>query len=64
MRGCPDKAGRAIVNAVDDGHDYLRMILGSDCVAALEQKLGSLHHDLEATRSIAMSTDIDAKETS
>lgn len=62
MRGSPDKAGRAIVKAVDNGHDYLRMVLGSDCVAALDQKLGSLHHDLEATRVIAMSTDFDADE--
>ncbi|KAI1199405.1 hypothetical protein F5X97DRAFT_296387 [Nemania serpens] len=62
MRGSPEKAGRAIVEAVDGGHDYLRMVLGSDSVAALDQKLGSLHHDLEATRAIAMSTDFDANE--
>ncbi|KAI1421255.1 hypothetical protein F5Y12DRAFT_768821 [Xylaria sp. FL1777] len=62
LRGCPDKAGREIVKAVDHGYDYLRMILGPDCVAAMDQKLGSLHHDLEATKAIAMSTDIDIKE--
>ncbi|KAI0446177.1 hypothetical protein F4803DRAFT_559571 [Xylaria telfairii] len=62
LRGCPDKAGREIVKAVDNGHDYLRLILGPDCIAAMNQKLGSLHHDLEATKAIAMSTDIDANE--
>ncbi|KAI1274543.1 hypothetical protein F5Y07DRAFT_210425 [Xylaria sp. FL0933] len=62
VRGCPDKAAREIVKAVDNGYDYLRMILGPDCVAAMEQKLGSLHHDFEATRAIAMSTDIDIDE--
>ncbi|KAJ8123665.1 hypothetical protein ONZ43_g439 [Nemania bipapillata] len=62
LRGCPDKAGREIVKAVDDGYDYLRMILGPDCVAAMDQKIGSLQHDLDATRKIAMSTDIDTNE--
>lgn len=60
MRGSPDKAAREVLKAVADGHDYLRMVLGPDCVVALEQKLESLHHDLEATRAIAMSTDADA----
>ncbi|KAI0451147.1 hypothetical protein F5B21DRAFT_528155 [Xylaria acuta] len=62
LRGCPDKAGREIVKAVDNGYDYLRMILGPDCVAAISQKLGSLHYNLEATKAIAMSTDIDTNE--
>lgn len=59
LRGCPDKAGREIVKAVNNGYDYLRMLLGPDCIAAMDQKLGSLHHDLDATRAIAMSTDVD-----
>ncbi|KAI1156953.1 hypothetical protein F4825DRAFT_141209 [Nemania diffusa] len=62
LRGCPDKAGREIVKAVDNGHDYLRMILGPDCVAAMELKIGSLQHDLDATKVIAMSTDIDTDD--
>jgi hypothetical protein len=61
VRGDPEKAGREIVKAVIGGHDYLRMILGPDCVEALEQKLGELHEDLEATRAIAMSTDVEIK---
>ncbi|KAI0911433.1 NAD(P)-binding protein [Ustulina deusta] len=62
VRGDPDKGARAIFKAVVEGHDYLRMILGGDCVLALEQKLGQWNHDLEATRAIAMSTDAEPKE--
>ncbi|KAI1812654.1 NAD(P)-binding protein [Poronia punctata] len=62
LRGDPDKAARAIVKAVVEGHDYLRMILGPDCVAAYEQKMGEWKRDFEATREIAMSTDFDEVE--
>lgn len=59
IRGDPNKAARDIVKAVVEGNNYIRMILGSDCVQTLEQKLGELHHDLEATRALAMSTDLE-----
>ncbi|KAL4919462.1 NAD(P)-binding protein [Aspergillus aurantiobrunneus] len=59
FRGDPDKAARAIVQAIITGYDYLRMPLGTDCVVALEDKIGQLQRDLEATRAIATSTDID-----
>jgi hypothetical protein len=60
VRGDPDKAAQAIVKAVIEGHDYLRMPLGKDCcVTALESKIGQLQRDLEATRLIATATDID-----
>ena len=59
VKGDPDKAARAIINATVTGYDYLRMPLGKDCVAALESKIGDLQRDLEATRSIATATDID-----
>ncbi|KAK5627660.1 hypothetical protein RRF57_003375 [Xylaria bambusicola] len=61
VRGDPEKGARHIFNAVVEGHDYLRMILGADCVAALERKIGELSHDLEATRAIAVSTDTEVK---
>lgn len=57
IKGDPDKAAREIVKAVVEGHGYLHLLLGTDCVKAAEQRLGALHHDLEATREIAMSTD-------
>lgn len=60
LRGDPDKAARAILNAVDSGdYSYLRMPLGKDCVVALESKIGQLQRDLEATREVAVATDVD-----
>ncbi|KAL4949091.1 hypothetical protein BDW69DRAFT_82147 [Aspergillus filifer] len=59
LKGDPDKAGRAIVQAASTDYKYLRLPLGPDCVAALELKIGDLQGDLEATRVIATSTDAD-----
>ena len=59
VRGDPDKAARAILKAVDGGHDYLRLPLGGDCIGALETKIGELKRDLDATKAIASSTDVD-----
>lgn len=59
IKGDPDKAARAILKAVDGGHDYLRLPLGGDCVEALRTKIGELNRDLDATKAIALSTDID-----
>ncbi|KAL3474523.1 NAD(P)-binding protein [Aspergillus californicus] len=59
FRGDPDKAGRAIVEVTKTGYEFLRMPLGSDCVAALEDKIGQLRGDLEGSRDIALSTDVD-----
>ena len=59
VKGDPDKAARAILRAVADGHDYLRMPLGDDCVEALESKIGQLRSDLEATRAVATAMNID-----
>ena len=58
VKGDPDKAARAILEAVDGGHEYLRLPLGGDCVGALEAKIGELRRDLDATRAIALSTDV------
>ncbi|KAL4801001.1 NAD(P)-binding protein [Aspergillus venezuelensis] len=59
LKGDPDKAGRAIVQAASTDYKYLRLPLGPDCVAALDLKIGKLQRDLEATRAIATSTDAD-----
>ncbi|KAL4893097.1 NAD(P)-binding protein [Aspergillus ambiguus] len=59
-KGDPVKAARAIVAAVGNGHDYLRLPLGPDCVAALETKIHTLKKDLEDTKAIATSTNIDS----
>ncbi|PYI05573.1 NAD(P)-binding protein [Aspergillus sclerotiicarbonarius CBS 121057] len=57
-KGDPDKAAQAIVQATATGYDYLRMPLGTDCVVELENRIGELQRDLEATRAIATSTDV------
>lgn len=60
LKGDPEKAAQAIFEAVVEGHDeYLRLPLGPDCVVTLEKKIEELKRDLEATRSIAMSTDAE-----
>ncbi|KAL3437607.1 hypothetical protein BDV09DRAFT_183453 [Aspergillus tetrazonus] len=59
FKGDPDKAARAILSAIASGYEYLRLPLGTDCVAALEDKIGQLQRDLAATRAIATATDVD-----
>lgn len=59
VKGGPDKAAKAIIEAVVKGHDYLRMPLGTDCVAALESKIEEFTRDLEATRAIGTVMDVD-----
>lgn len=61
MPGDPDKAARAIVQAVGEDHPYLRMVLGNDCVRALELKIAQLQRDLDATRTIGEAMDLDKK---
>jgi hypothetical protein len=59
LKGDPDKAAKHIFQAVVEGHDYLRMLLGPDCVEALDTKLGEWNRDFKATRALALSTDVD-----
>lgn len=62
IKGDPEKAAKAVVVAVDngyDGYEFLRMPLGKDCVRVLEEKITALRSDLEATREVAMGTDVD-----
>ncbi|KAI0164121.1 NAD(P)-binding protein [Xylariaceae sp. FL1272] len=59
FKGDTAKAAQAILNAIVDGHDgYLRLVLGPDCVAAMEQKIAELQRDLDATREVSMSTNL------
>lgn len=60
IQGDPAKAARAILTAVSDGHDFLRLPLGEDCISALETKMEELKKDLAATREIALSTGFDS----
>ncbi|KAL5003170.1 hypothetical protein BDV10DRAFT_155813 [Aspergillus recurvatus] len=59
FKGDPDKAARAIVSVTTLGYNHLRLPLGTDCVVALEEKIGQLQRDLDATRAIATATEVD-----
>ena len=63
--GDPTKAAARIIEAVAGTgmagklkDQVLRLPLGPDCVRRYEAKVKSLNDDLEAARSVAMSTDI------
>jgi hypothetical protein len=59
VMGDPDKAANEFLKAVDGGQSYLRMLLGADCMAALEMKIGQLQADLEAIRAVCLSVDVN-----
>lgn len=60
FKGDTAKAARAILNAIVDGHDgYLRLVLGPDCYAAMEQKIAELQRDIDATREVSLSTNLE-----
>lgn len=59
IRGDPQKAAKAILAAVSDGHDFLRLPLGEDCISALESKIEELKKDLAETKEIALCTTFD-----
>ncbi|KAL4909419.1 hypothetical protein BDW74DRAFT_146537, partial [Aspergillus multicolor] len=59
FKGDPEEAARAILDVAMSGFDYLRLPLGTGCIVALEDKIGQLQRDLEATREIATATDVD-----
>lgn len=60
IRGDPEKAAKAILSAVSDGNDFLRLPLGEDCISALETKIEELKKDLAATKEIALCTSLDS----
>lgn len=54
--GDPNKAARAILGVFQGRHSFRRLPLGTDCVRALEDKIGQLQRDLEAAKEISAST--------
>lgn len=60
IQGDPAKAAKAILTTVSDGHDFLRLPLGEDCISALETKIEGLKRDLAATKEIALRTGFDS----
>lgn len=68
QRGDPNKAVDIIYEVATGegkaGHlkgKILRLPLGEDCFTRLGTKLQSLHHDVDATREIGTTTDIEEK---
>ncbi|WP_329140502.1 oxidoreductase [Streptomyces sp. NBC_01476] len=57
--GDPVKAAAAIVTITEAPRPPLRLLLGSDCVANVETKTGSLLADIEQWRDLSLSTDHD-----
>jgi hypothetical protein len=55
--GDPDKAAAAIVEAVTSVRPPLRLQLGSDCIARVQEKLASVASELDVWRDLALSTD-------
>lgn len=58
--GDPEKAARAILEAVAAGAPNLRLPLGADAVAGIRGKLASVARDVDATEAVATATAFDA----
>jgi NAD(P)-dependent dehydrogenase (short-subunit alcohol dehydrogenase family) len=57
--GDPAQAAQVIVETVDSGKAPLRLQLGADCVAAVEEKLAFVREELDAWREVSLSTGFD-----
>jgi len=60
--GDPAKAAAAIIAVATTGGAPLHQLLGSDSLALAEGKIRSLADDLEASRALAVTTDVQAAE--
>lgn len=60
--GDPAKAAAAIIAVATTGEAPLHQLLGSDSLALAEGKIRSLADDLEASRALAVTTDVQAAE--
>lgn len=57
--GDPIKAAAAIVGIAAAAEPPVHLLLDSDCVAAVEAKIGELQADIDAWRNVSISTDHD-----
>jgi NAD(P)-dependent dehydrogenase (short-subunit alcohol dehydrogenase family) len=57
--GDPVKAAAAIVDIASAPEPPVHLLLGADCVAAVEAKIGALQADIAAWRTVSLSTDHD-----
>ncbi|OBJ86343.1 short-chain dehydrogenase/reductase [Mycobacterium gordonae] len=58
--GDPLKAAAAIVDIASAAEPPVHLLLGTDCVAAVEAKIADLQADIEAWRHVSLSTDHDS----
>jgi hypothetical protein len=59
--GDPQKAARAIVDAVHGEGGPLRLPLGADAVAGIREKLAFIAADVDRTEKVAVATALDAR---
>lgn len=57
--GDPVKAAAAIVDIASASEPPVHLLLGTDCVAAVESKIKQLQTDIDNWRSVSVSTDLD-----
>jgi NAD(P)-dependent dehydrogenase (short-subunit alcohol dehydrogenase family) len=61
--GDPEKAARAIIDAVAAGAPTLRLPLGADAVTGIRQKLANVAADVDRTEAVALATAVDPAAT-
>ncbi|GAA3047133.1 oxidoreductase [Pseudonocardia yunnanensis] len=57
--GDPVKAAKVIVDVAEAAEQPMRLQLGADCVARVEERLADIHAELNAWRDVAVSTAFD-----
>lgn len=57
--GDPDKAAAAMIQVVESDNPPLRLALGADAVAAIEEKLKSVKVELDAWKEVSVNTAFD-----
>jgi NAD(P)-dependent dehydrogenase (short-subunit alcohol dehydrogenase family) len=60
--GDPDKAAAAMIQVVESDNPPLRLALGADAVAAIEEKLKSVKAELDAWKEVSVNTAFDGVE--
>jgi NAD(P)-dependent dehydrogenase (short-subunit alcohol dehydrogenase family) len=60
--GDPDKAAAAMIQVVESDNPPLRLALGADAVAVIEEKLKSVQAELDAWRQVSVNTAFDGVE--
>ena len=56
--GDPNKAAQAMLKAALSDNPPAHLLLGSDAVRLVEEKIKSLQADFEAWKSVSLSTDV------